>query len=37
MAGRTESSKSVTINPVLNVQLLQIEMNAQANPLNLNL
>ena len=35
--GRLVRSKSVTLSPVLVAYLLQIETNAQANPLNLNL
>ena len=34
---RVERFKSVTLSPVLAAYLLQIETNAQANPLNLNL
>lgn len=35
--GRPVRSKSVTLSPVLAAYLLQIETNAQTNPLNLNL
>ena len=35
--GGAELSKSVTLKPVLDVWLLQIEINAQDNPLNLDL